>query len=507
MMMPSPQPKRCRTPLAVAMLALASLLLTADAACCQESDELTREQVVGAMHRAVNFFRDSASADGGYVYQLSADLSKREGEGVVGPTTAWIQPPGTPAVGMGYLMAYQLCGDPLLLEAAKETAEALQRGQLESGGWDNRIEFDPDERQRYAYRSDRSDLPKRKLRNTTTLDDDKSQSVIRFLMQLDQELEMKDADLRDTISYALDSLLRAQYPNGAWPQKFSEHHDPTDFPVLKASLPKSWPKTFPGKKYAGFYTLNDNTMGDVIETLLDAWDIYGEQRFLDAAVRGGEFFLLAQLPEPQPGWAQQYDRSMHPAWARKFEPPAVSGGESQRVMQTLMLLYRRTSTPTNPTQRFLEPLPRAIDYYRKSELADGQMARFYELHSNRPLYFTRDYQLTYASDDMPTHYAFIVKSNLDRIERELHELQSDPADALQPSSSRLSVKRTSKLDALTAKVIESLDERGAWVEEGQLRYHGEQDSTREVIRSTTFVRNLLQLARWMDADASSAESE
>ncbi len=34
-------------------------------------------------------------------------------------------------------------GIPMLLEAAKETAGALIRGQLESGGWDNLIEFDP----------------------------------------------------------------------------------------------------------------------------------------------------------------------------------------------------------------------------------------------------------------------------------------------------------------------------------------------------------------------------
>ncbi len=106
---------------------------------------------------------------------------------------------------------------------------------------------------------------------------------------------------------------------------------------------RDWPRVFPGDNYSGFYTLNDNTMSDMIVTMLDAWDIYGDKRYLDAAIRGGEFFLRAQLPEPQPGWAQQYDQQMHPAWARKFEPPAVSGGESQGVMNTLILLYRRTA--------------------------------------------------------------------------------------------------------------------------------------------------------------------
>ena len=67
----------------------------------------TRDQVQTALHRAVTFFRQHAAAGGGYVYQLSADLARREGEGKVGPTTAWIQPPGTPTVGMAYLDAYQ----------------------------------------------------------------------------------------------------------------------------------------------------------------------------------------------------------------------------------------------------------------------------------------------------------------------------------------------------------------------------------------------------------------
>src|SRR5690606_27390840 len=144
------------------------------------------------------------------------------------------------------------------------------------------------------------------------------------------------------------------------------------------------------------------------ETMLLAWDIYGDERYLQAAKRGGDFFLLAQLPEPQPGWAQQYDHDMHPAWARKFEPPAVTGGESQGVMQTLMLLYRRTGD-----DRYLKPIPRAIAYYRSSLLPDGRLARFYELKTNRPLYFTKDYQLTYDDGDMPTHYGFKSTSRLD----------------------------------------------------------------------------------------------
>ncbi len=110
-----------------------------------------RAEAREALHRAVNFFRQhAASKGGGYVYRLSEDLQKREGEGAVGPWTAWIEPPATPSVGMAYLEAYHLTGDDLLRQAAVETADALIRGQLESGGWDNRIEFDPQHRRDYA---------------------------------------------------------------------------------------------------------------------------------------------------------------------------------------------------------------------------------------------------------------------------------------------------------------------------------------------------------------------
>ena len=40
-----------------------------------------------------------------------------------------------------------------------------------------------------------------------------------------------------------------------------------------------------------------------------------------------------------------------------------------------------------------------------------------------------------------------------------------------------------------------LDDRGAWVDEGRLKDHGDDDSTRRVIDSRTFVKNLLTLAR------------
>ncbi len=377
-------------------------------ATAQDSDPPSRQQVGEALQQAVRFYRDQVSTEGGYLWQYSADLTLREGEGKATATRVWVQTPGTPAVGLAFLRAYQLTGESYLLDAARDAAQALIRGQLQSGGWDYSIEFDPALRQRYAYRADQQ----QNGRNTTTLDDDNTQSALRFLMQMDQQLAFQDQAIHEAVQYALQQLLQAQYPNGAWPQRFAEPYDANDFPVRQASYPDSWSRTFPKQNYMAYYTFNDNTLADLIRTMMLARQIYNEPRYQAAAEKAGDFILLAQLPDPQPAWAQQYDPQMHPAWARKFEPPSVTGGESQGIIRVLMELYRETGK-----KKFLEPIPRALEYLRSSELPGGRLARFYELQTNRPLYFTKDYQLTYESDDMPTHYSFIGSSQVASLQR------------------------------------------------------------------------------------------
>jgi len=458
-----------------------------------DADELTVAQAEAALDRAVAFFRDSVATHGGYVWRYSADLQLREGEGQASPTTAWVQPPGSPTVGLALLNAYYLTGNKQLLEAARETAHSLVAGQLESGGWDYRIEYAPKDRQRYRYRVE-PDRPQ--ARNTTTLDDDTTQASLRFLMRTDQALEFQDTSVHDAARYALQRLLAAQYPNGAWPQRFDRPLHPDAHPVLQASYPDSWPREFPKSKYQSYYTFNDNSLADMIDTMLDAAAIYDQPQYRQAAKRAGDFILRAQMPEPQPAWAQQYDAEMHPAWARKFEPPAVTGGESQGVLRTLLMLYRETGDA-----KFLAPLPSALDYLRRSELPDGRLARFYELRTNRPLYFTRAYELTYQADDLPTHYGFIVGSSVDRIQAEYERLrergpQRDAAESRRdwrPTTPRM----TRSLANRARAVADQLDARGAWVERGDLRANGK--SNVEIIDVRTFTRGLETLAEFIAA--------
>ena len=100
------------------------------------------------------------------------------------------------------------------------------------------------------------------------------------MMHADRALGFKDAAIHEATLFAIDSLIKAQYPNGAWPQRFSGPPNAGRFSGLKANYPDTWPRTYPGVNYAGYYTLNDNAQADVISTLFEAAEIYGEKSLL-----------------------------------------------------------------------------------------------------------------------------------------------------------------------------------------------------------------------------------
>ena len=96
-------------------------------------DNALRSEAQTALRKAADYYRTKVAAHGGYVYYYSLDLSQRLGEGVADPDQIWVQPPGTPTVGLAFLKAYETMQDRADLEAAKAAADALVYGQLNSG--------------------------------------------------------------------------------------------------------------------------------------------------------------------------------------------------------------------------------------------------------------------------------------------------------------------------------------------------------------------------------------
>lgn len=257
---------------------------------------------------------------------------------------------------------------------------------------------------------------------------------------------------------------------------------------------------------------------------------------------------------------------MHSSWARLFEPPSVTGGESQGIMRTLMVLYSETGE-----KKYLDAVPRALSYLEKSVLpwpanpseawsrlprSSGALARFYELRTNRPLYITKGtqlfarglgslrpdgYELSYSDASVITHYAVLGSAaGLPALRAEYTRVAAaDPPSlrrpaklhGLSPWSERPSTSAPPDA-ASVARLIASLDDRGAWVEEGVIGradrvvtlsaarpmvltindrpfqiaendriaiYDGAQPPRERIIRSTTFARNLEAIAAYVAA--------
>ncbi len=491
--------------------------------CGAAEPEPTVAEVTAAMKKAATFFREKVALRGGYVYYYSPDLNERWGEGKATATQIWVQPPGTPAVGEAYLEAYAMTLDKFYLDAALEAALALRDGQLQSGGWANKIDFDRTSKECGLFRNGQGNS---KGRNYSTLDDNATQSAIVFLnrcfyqslpkpikflsirrgpkMTAAERRDLHKAEFKaaqeekakakqhrldedpqqtavwDSLDFANKKLLDAQFPNGGFPQVFSG--PAPDIQPVPATYPTyDWRTEQREKEYWNLYTLNDGLCGKVADVLIET----GE---MNALKKLGNFLILAQMPDPQPAWAQQYNFHMHPAWARKFEPPAIAGSESEDAIETLMKIAVVTGD-----DKYSKPIPAALAYLKKSELADGQLARFYELKTNKPLYFNSKYELTFSDEDLPTHYGFKKKSSVDRLEKRYQKLLTEGLveDDAVPKPPK---------DAEVAKILAALDDRGRWIS----TYNGESLTGQpkfkpgtKYIASNVFSENLQKLSLWL----------
>lgn len=122
---------------------LALLAVISPGSRAQSESASLKTEVQRAMRRATTYFRTNVASHGGYVYHYSIDLSRRWGEGEATTDQIWVQPPGTPTVGLAFLRAWHATGEKMYLDAARETAEALVYGQMKSGGWTNCVDFNP----------------------------------------------------------------------------------------------------------------------------------------------------------------------------------------------------------------------------------------------------------------------------------------------------------------------------------------------------------------------------
>lgn len=436
-------------------------------AVCWAAESPTRAEAERALERAVRYFVSHVSTRGGYLWTYSPDLTERAGEGKATPTQIWVQPPGTPSVGLAYVAAYRATGNRLYLDAATNAARALVWGQLACGGWDYKIDFDPRAERRWRYyHNETGDKPKGR-RNTATFDDNNSQAALRCLMAVDRATS--DPEIHAAVERAIAFFLKAQFANGAWPQRY---------PLAS-------------KGYSRFYTFNDNAMNDCISTMWEAWETYGREACRESAVRGGRFIIQSQLKPPQAGWAQQYDHDLRPAPARWFEPSAVCSAVTVRNIGTLIDLHVGTGDSA-----FLEPIPAAVEWLRRSTLRPRVWARFYELETNRPIYANNDRKIVYEQVNLRPGYGW--KGNYDpraQIAR-YRKIVAVGRDAYleslrKPMTEDERRRRLAGLRGRVRAIIASLDDKDRWItSRGQPR-----------ISCRTFVANVRTLSEFLELHA------
>lgn len=362
-------------------------------------------------------YMNTLAIEGGYVYYYSLDGKEKWGEGKTDDRTIEVQPPGTPAVGMSILRAYRATKNKDLLAIAVEAANALIKGQNDLGGWDHKIYFD---------------RPKGKK---VSFDDNQTQSAISFLMALDQVVD--NDNLTKAIEKALDMMIESQLDNGGWPHKYplqGNYHD--------------------------YATFNDQGINDCIRVMIEANSFYNNKAIEKSLDKVGRFLMISQLPPPQPGWAQQYNEFLQPAWARTFEPPAVCPYTTVHNINSLIDLYISTGEG-----KYLEPIPDALRWLRASQLPNGKWGRFLEIGTNKALYYDRGRirvdSLHQLSLERRTGYGYEtdISNSLEEVELRFQLVSNNDLSSQK-------INKENRLDELADQVqdiIKFQDRQGRWI--------------------------------------------
>jgi hypothetical protein len=507
-----------------------NFLIHRDVVTAQATASLTRQQVLDTMKRATTFMVDKASTKGGYVWSYLPDFSRRWGELEARPTMVWIQPPGTPSMGHLFLDAYHATGDEYYYTVAEKVATALAEAQLESGGWNYVYDTAGEKALRDWYATvGRNAWRLEEFQHywgNATFDDAGTAEAAKFFLRM--YVEKHDGRYRAPLDKAITFVLRSQYPNGGWPQRFPLTHG-----LLKPGNPD----------YTSYITFNDDVAAENIEFLTMCYGALGDSRLRDPIGRGMDAFVLMQQRRPQPGWALQYTTDLKPAGARTYEPRALVTHTTATNIERLVQFYRMTGDA-----KFLARVPEAIDWLEGLTLPAGVAPpgrthpTFIEIGTNEPLYVHREgsnvFNGRYYIDKNPkntiAHYSSFRRIDVPRLRKLYSEARAlDPAALAKQSPIAPSAARTAPPRLLAAVndggdatgVVSSLNAEGYWLAPLGMNSHpykgdgpstpvagdysqthvGDEsdtspypDATIKGISTSAFIRNMSVLIRWLE---------
>ena len=117
-------------------------------------------------------------------------------------------------------------------------------------------------------------------------------------------------------------------------------------------------------------------------------------------------------------WCAQHDEvTLEPSGARAYEHPSLSGAETVGIVKFLM---RQPRTP-----EIARSVDAAVAWLQRVRLPDGRWARFYEIHTNRPIFSGRDgivrYSLSEIEQERRENYAWYGTWARSIVEREYEQ--------------------------------------------------------------------------------------
>ncbi len=256
----------------------------------------TRDEALAAMKKAAAFMMDQASRRGGFVWSYLPDLSRRWGEMEATPSIIWMQNSSTSTMGHTFLDAYHATGDDYFYRCAVRVARTLIRAQNVSGGWHYNYDFKGEAslKEWYATTAAQGWRLEEFLHYypNATFDDRVTSEAATFLLRM--YLERREIEFRQPLFKAIRFIVKSQYPNGGWPQRFPLV-DPDEF---------KYKNTKPG--YTNFITLNDGVAQENVEFLVGVYQTLGYKWVLPTIHKGMELFPKLIGTGMHPAFSLQY---------------------------------------------------------------------------------------------------------------------------------------------------------------------------------------------------------
>lgn len=309
-------------------------------------------------------------------------------------------------------------------DEAARIADQVILYQKENGGWEKNVDMALmlTQAERVKLAASKADISETTIDNRTTYPQIAYLAKVITASLLKPQPPNNFPKYKEAFTKGLDYLLSSQYENGGFPQFF---------PLKKG--------------YYTHITFNDDAMIGALAVLRDIANTKADYAFVDAERRGKAQAavakavpLILKLQVESSGkktvWVQQYDETtLKPAWARKFEPPCLTAGESVAIVRFLM--------QEKPTPEIIAAIEGAVKWFESSKLegirwervkgenavvkdkaAKPIWARFYEFETNKPIFIGRDsvikYDVTQIEAERRNGYAWYVDGPRDLLEKD-----------------------------------------------------------------------------------------